>query len=105
LSSNFTEQCACFIKCVVQLNAVKGEPLRFILGRAFTDAAHVHAAAAPVTIYAFCLIHAYGAQIGLVWIELLRLGDGGKRVKLGVDVTLDLAELVPTLQPKNSQCV
>jgi len=33
-------------------------------------------------------------------MELLRLADGGKRVKLGVDVTLELSALVPTLRLK-----
>jgi hypothetical protein len=45
------------------------------------------------------------AQIGVVWMELLWLGDGGKIVKLGVDLKLVLSELVPTLRLKKSQCV
>jgi hypothetical protein len=45
------------------------------------------------------------AQIGLVWMEVLRLGDGGKGVKLGVDVTLALSKLTPTLRLKRNQCV
>jgi hypothetical protein len=45
------------------------------------------------------------AQIGVVWMELLQLGDGWKSVKLGVDVWLDLCDLVPTLRLKRSQCV
>ena len=36
-------------------------------------------------------------------MEVLRLGDGDKRVKLGVDLTLALSELVPTLRLKGSQ--
>jgi hypothetical protein len=44
-------------------------------------------------------------QIGLVWMELLRLGDGGKSVKLGVDLTLALSALAPTMRLKKSQCV
>ena len=45
------------------------------------------------------------AQIGLVWMELMRLGDGGKRLKLGVDLTPVLSELVPTLRLKKSSYV
>jgi hypothetical protein len=56
-------------------------------------------------IVLFNLIRAYYAQIGLVWMELLRLRDGGKSVKLGVDVLLALSDLVPTLRLKKRQCV
>ena len=38
-------------------------------------------------------------------MELLRLRDGGKSVKLGVDVSLALSDLVPTLRLKKRQCV
>jgi hypothetical protein len=38
-------------------------------------------------------------------MELLRLRDGGKSVKLGVDVSLALSDLVPTLRLKKLQCV
>ena len=48
---------------------------------------------------------AYCAQIGVLWMELLRLRDGGKSVKLGVDVSLALSDLVPTLRLKKRQCV
>jgi hypothetical protein len=41
----------------------------------------------------------------VLWIEVLRLGDGGKSVKLGVDVSLALSDLVPTLRLKKRQCV
>jgi hypothetical protein len=53
----------------------------------------------------FNLIRVDYAQIGLVWMELLRLRDGGKSVKLGVDVSLALSDLVPTLRLKKRQCV
>ena len=53
----------------------------------------------------FNLIRAYCAQIGVLWMELLRLRDGGKSVKLGVDVSLVLSDLVPTLRLKKRQCV
>ena len=51
------------------------------------------------------LIRAYCAQIGMLWMELLCLRDGGKSVKLGVDVSLALSDLVPTLRLKKRQCV
>jgi hypothetical protein len=51
------------------------------------------------------LIRAHCAQIGVLWMELLRLRDGGKSVKLGVDVSLALSDLVPTLRLKKRQCV
>jgi hypothetical protein len=38
-------------------------------------------------------------------MELLRLRDGGKGVKLGADVSLALSDLVPTLRLKKRQCV
>ena len=38
-------------------------------------------------------------------MELLRLRDGGKGVKLGVDLSLALSDLVPTLRLKKRQCV
>jgi hypothetical protein len=53
----------------------------------------------------FKLIRAYYAQIGVLWMELLRLRDGGKSVKLGVDVSLALSDLLPTLRLKKRQCV
>jgi hypothetical protein len=53
----------------------------------------------------FNLIRAYCAQIGVVWMELLSLRDGGKSVKLGVDVSLALSALVPRLRLKRSGCV
>jgi hypothetical protein len=51
------------------------------------------------------LICVYCTQVGLVWMELLLLGDGGKLVKLGVDLKVLLSELVPTLLLKKSGCV
>ena len=39
-------------------------------------------------------------QIGLLWLELLRCGVGSIRVKLGVDLSLALEELVPSLELK-----
>jgi hypothetical protein len=53
----------------------------------------------------FNLIRAYCEQIGVLWMELLRLRDGNKSVKLGVDVSLALSDLVPTLRLKKRQCV
>jgi hypothetical protein len=38
-------------------------------------------------------------------MKVLRLRDGGKSVKLGVDVSLALSDLVPTLRLKKRQCV
>jgi hypothetical protein len=38
-------------------------------------------------------------------MELLRLRDGGKSVRLGADVSLVLSDLVPTLRLKKRQCV
>jgi hypothetical protein len=38
-------------------------------------------------------------------MEVLRLRDGGKNVKLGVDVSLALSALVPRLRLKRSGCV
>ena len=40
-------------------------------------------------------------QIMLIWRELLLLGDGSLRVRLGTDVDLSLSDLVPSLQLKN----
>jgi hypothetical protein len=50
-------------------------------------------------------IRVYCTQVGMVWMELLRLEDGGKILKLGVDVKVVLSELVPTLRLKKSGCV
>ena len=110
--------------------AVQDEPPRLLPSRASTGAAHLHAQdeppPGPSRPRAFTgavrlirtprprppqharsalsdLIRAHRAQIGLVWMEVLRLGDGDKRVKLGVDVTLALSALVPTLRLKGSQ--
>ena len=73
-----------------QLPALQASSLRFDPSRTYGSA---------------CTLSRVCAQIGLVWMELLRLGDGGKRLKLGVDLTPVLSELVPTLRLKKSQCV
>ena len=112
------------------VHAVQDEPPRLFPSRASTGATHLHAQDEPPrgpscsralagAVQLICtprprslqharfalsdLIRAHCAQIGLVWTEVLRLGDGDKRVKLGVDVTLALSALVPTLRLKGSQ--
>ena len=39
-------------------------------------------------------------QIGLVWAEVLKCGDGRKRVLLGVDLKPEASELLPSLAAK-----
>jgi hypothetical protein len=78
------------------------------LKRTFTGVAHLHGVAVHMEYTQLALskpIRVDYAQIGLVWMELLRLGDRGKRVKLGVDVRLVLSALVPRLRLKRDQCV
>jgi hypothetical protein len=69
-----------------------------------TDAAHTERLCGLECIqFAVCNLTRVCAQIGLVWMGLLQLGDGAKGVKLGVDVSLALSDLVPTLRLKKRQ--
>ena len=43
-------------------------------------------------------------QIGLVWAEVLKCGDGSKRVLLGADLNPEARELLPSLAAKEKGC-